>query len=361
VLVVSADAALVADLRRLAVAAGVDADVMAPDGLACEGGRFEAGEAARRWQRAALVVLDPDAAAVLVRGGPARRRGVLLAARAGGDVGGAPAKSWWQAAVDCGAEHVALLPEAEPWLVERFAALGRSASPAAHVVGVVGGRGGAGASVLAAALALTAAESGRRSLLLDADPLGGGVDLLLGAETAPGVRWPDLAAARGRLAPGSVSGAVPSVDGVGLLSWHRGAPVEIPTEAVRAVLDEVIGCWDLVVVDLPRVTTSLSREMADRCRRILVVVPAEVRASAAAGSVAAALAGTTELALVVRGPAPTGLPAEAVAEGLGLPLVGCLRAEGGIAATLDRGELFALRERGPLRTLCRKLLAREAS
>ena len=48
------------------------------------------------------------------------------------------------------------------------------------VIAVIGGRGGAGASVFATALAHSATEA----LLVDLDPWGGGIDLLLGAETA---------------------------------------------------------------------------------------------------------------------------------------------------------------------------------
>ncbi len=57
------------------------------------------------------------------------------------------------------------------------------------VVAVIGGRGGAGASLFAVALAQAASDS----LLVDVDPWAGGIDLVVGAEATPGVRWPDLA------------------------------------------------------------------------------------------------------------------------------------------------------------------------
>jgi hypothetical protein len=60
---------------------------------------------------------------------------------------------------------------------------------------------------------------------------------------------------------------------------------------------------------------------------------------------------------VVRGPAPTGLPAEAVADALGLPLAGSLRPEPGLAAALDRGDVPPVRPRGPLAALSAQLLA----
>lgn len=59
----------------------------------------------------------------------------------------------------------------------------------ARRIGVVGARGGIGASVLAALLARTYAARGWRSSLLDLDC---GLDRLLGLEAEPGPRWADL-------------------------------------------------------------------------------------------------------------------------------------------------------------------------
>ncbi len=72
-----------------------------------------------------------------------------------------------------------------------------------------GGRGGAGASVLAGGLAVTAARRGLRTLLIDADPLGGGVDLVLGWESLDGLRWPSLSQASGRVQPAALVDALP--------------------------------------------------------------------------------------------------------------------------------------------------------
>ena len=93
--------------------------------------------------------------------------------------------------------------------------------PGAPIIGLIGGRGGAGASVIAAALARAAVDARYECVLVDADPLGGGADLLLGAEDEPGLRWPDLSAARGRLAPGVLLAGLPVIDGVHVVSWDR--------------------------------------------------------------------------------------------------------------------------------------------
>src|SRR5690606_39629001 len=103
-----------------------------------------------------------------------------------------------------------------------FAASVRS-RPAAPVVAVLGGRGGAGASVLAAGLAVTAAQAGHRVLLVDGDPLGGGLDLVPGWEDDDGVRWPELSDTSGRLAAGALIGALPRRGEPALLSFDRRA------------------------------------------------------------------------------------------------------------------------------------------
>ncbi|MGI5151397.1 hypothetical protein ACQEVC_34375 [Plantactinospora sp. CA-294935] len=62
-------------------------------------------------------------------------------------------------------------------------------------VGVIGGHGGAGATTLAVALAMAGIHDGRRTLLIDADPLGGGIHQRIGpgVVNAPGglhvVEW----------------------------------------------------------------------------------------------------------------------------------------------------------------------------
>jgi hypothetical protein len=125
-----------------------------------------------------------------------------------------------------------------------------------------------------------------------------------------------------------------------------------------AVLDAATRESDLVVVDLARRLDPAAHAVLRRSRRTVLVVPAEVRAAAAAGLIAAELEShAAEVGVVVRGPAPTGLTAEEVADALGLPLLGELRPEPGLAARLDRGEPPANRARGPLAVLSRRLVA----
>ncbi len=301
-----------------------------------------------------------DAALVLAQW-PLTRSAEALANRAGAGLvlvcAGDPGPGVWSDAVRLGAETVAVLPDAEAWLATRIGRAVRSVGRA-PVVAVVGGCGGAGATTLATALALTAARRDLAVTLLDLDPLGGGVDLVFGAEGAGGLRWQDLRNAPGRLPPGAVRSTAPSVCGVSLLTWDRSDRTSVPARAVEAALDSAAEDGDLVVADLPRHVDDAARVVLAAARRVFVVVPADVRAAAAAVRVAAGLdAVAADLAVVVRGPAPSGLSAEAVADALGLPLAGHLKPEQGLAAALDRGDVPPLRPRGPLATLSARLLA----
>ena len=269
---------------------------------------------------------------------------------------GEPDPEIWRDAVLLGAEHVVVLPEGEGWLVARVERSVRGRAPA-PLVAVVGGRGGAGASVLATALALAAARRDLEVTLLDLDPLGGGLDLLLGAEAAPGLRWGDLRHVTGSLPAGLLPATAVRAEGVALVTWERDRPPAVAAGTVQAVLERAGDESDLVVADLPRRVDDVTRTVLRAARQVLVVVPAEVRAAAAAARVVAEIdLHAADVALVVRGPAPSGLAAEAVCEAVGLPLAGELRAEPGLAAALDRGDVPPLRNRGPLAALATRLV-----
>ncbi len=340
-LLVTTDERLLDDLLRLCAAAGVEVDVVA-----------DAVAARRSWVTPPLVIVGADAAPHVAALGPRRREGVVLV---GTDLDDA---SVWQRAVDLGAEHVAFLPDAESWLLERLAdvTVAGKACPG-RIVCVTGGRGGAGASTLATALALTGMRRGLRTILVDGDPLGCGIDLVLGGEDATGVRWPDLRDASGTVSAATLHDVLPSVDELTVLSWDRSDVLTVPAAAMEAVLGAARRANDLVVVDLPRRVDEASAVALARCDVTLIVVPAEVRAAAAAALVASAVASVAgDVRVVVRGPAPAALPADVLASSLGLPLSGSMRAEPGLAEALERGEPPARRGRGPLAKFCARFL-----
>ncbi|MBO0871566.1 MAG: septum site-determining protein minD, partial [Micromonosporaceae bacterium] len=222
---------------------------------------------------------------------------------------------------------------------------------------MLGGRGGAGASVLAAAFAVTAAREGMRTLLIDADPIGGGVDLVLGWEEVDGLRWPGLAETSGRVDPPALVEVLPRVGDLAVLSFDRDDAFLAPAEAMATSLDAGRRGRDLVVVDLPRHLDDAAVIALSAADRAFLLVPMELRACAAAARVAA-VAGQhcLSLALVVRGPSPGGLKVTEVVNSVGLPLAGQLRAEPGLARALENGMPPAGDGKGPLATLCRRLL-----
>lgn len=352
-LIVTADPDLLDDLLRVATAGGIEARVAA-----------DAVAAADWWAAAPLVLVGPDTAAQCARAGLAGRIALPEAASDTGGSGvilvGRPTdvESLWPYAQALRAEQVAVLPPAESWLVERFVDQAAAAeAPRGHVVGVIGGRGGAGASVLAAALAVTAVRRDLDTLLVDADSYGGGLELVLGWERRSGLRWPDLVAARGRISPPALVHALPSEGRLAVLSCDRSGPSAIPPAAMAATLDAGRRGRDLVVVDLPRQLDAAACVALDRANWGFLVLPAQLCAYGAAQRVARmAAARCPTLSVLVRAPVPAGMRPAEVARALGLPLAGIIRPERGLAAALARGKPPAARGRGPLAETCQRLL-----
>jgi secretion/DNA translocation related CpaE-like protein len=344
-LVVSTDAELLDDLLRLLAAAGAEPELAT------------GGPALRRAHRdAPLVLLGADVLAVpAVRALP-RRPGVVVVSS--GDL---PATEW-AAAVEVGAERVAVLPADEAWLLSRSATAVRYPVERGWVVAVGGSCGGAGASTVAAALAISAAPG---VLLVDADPWAGGLDLILGAERVEGLRWPELTGLRGRVAGDALVAALPEVSGVHVLAAARATPVPIPEAALTAVTEAGRAAGMPVVVDLPRPgppgDDGPAAAVLAEADLAVLVVPARVRAATAARLLVSGGAGSGPAPwatgqLVVR-PVPGGLSTEQVADAVGRPVLGELPHDRSAVPRGERGEPPAVGPRSPFGSLARRLLA----
>lgn len=343
-----ASGGLADEVTRLAAAAGCDPHRITDPGTARE-----------QWTCAPLVLLDVAAAMASASAGLPRRDGVVVIC-ADGD------PQVWRCAVAVGAQHVAVLPEAEAWLVGALADAIESPADPGRVLAVLGGRGGAGASVFAAAVAVAVADAGRQAILVDCDALGGGLDLTLGVEKMDGLRWSGLTLGDGRVPASALHAALPTPHlggrgGLTVLSYDRpdrdrdGCSPD--GTAVRTVCGAGRRAGDTVVCDLPRYPCDPGTAALETADMAILVVPAEVRACAAAATVAARVRRYgVALQLVVRGPAPGGITPADVGRTLGLPVLAAMRPQPGLAAALDRGVVPG-RSRGPLATAARQVLA----
>jgi hypothetical protein len=170
-------------------------------------------------------------------------------------------------------------------------------------------------------------------LLIDGDPWGGGLDLLLGAERADGLRWPDLAGLRGRVSGEALLAALPEVAGVHVLAHSRDDPGPVPDEALLAVVEGARSAGCPVVVDLSG------------------GAPTDARLQVAgAGSPWAA-------AHLVVGRVPGGLPRADVADLLGRPVLAELAPDRSAVPRAERGQPPDVGARSPLGGVARRILA----
>jgi hypothetical protein len=235
------------------------------------------------------------------------------------------------------------------------------------LIAVIGGCGGAGASTLAVSLAVAALGTGRRALLFDADPLGGGLESLvaLGTVGAPQIsaesahtwphgvdpppwadslqradppRWFDpsrpaepprridplrrIEALRNR--PVRERGR-PEPD-LALVTWGGVDGESIPVAAMRNALRVLRSTADLVVVDLPRVVDDGTQLVLAEATRILVIAPVSERAAVATARLLPKVSVVgPRPQLVARLPARDQLTAREFADLLGAPLAGVVR------------------------------------
>jgi secretion/DNA translocation related CpaE-like protein len=337
-LVITDDHALLDDLVRIAAAAGAQLDVA-----------HVPAHARPYWNLAPLIAVGADQAEAVAASSPPARDQVLLVTRDLED------PDTWRKCVAVGAQAVVSLPADERHLVERLADAIEPDPRSGAVICVTGGRGGVGASVLSACLALHASGSGRlRTLLVDADPLGGGIDALLGHEEASGARWGDLVAREGRISCAALQAALPSFGDLAVLAFHRGEVAEIPAQAMRSVLEAGQRGFDLVIVDLPRHLDPAAIEALTRANATLVVAAADVRGILSAVQVLCeARKHTSDLRAILR---PGIVDDDMAVAALGIPCAGTLPDQPRLTATLNRGELPKLGPRTVLGGLCASLL-----
>lgn len=338
VLAMLAETAMRDDVDRVAAAAGVAVVHVAQP------------PSRQAWTGASAVLLDAAGAGSCSAPSLPRRTHVIMLSSA------EPGAADWHGAIAVGADRVMTLPADEAELVaalsEAAAYGGRDADRRGAVLAVMGGRGGAGASLFATALA----QSARDALLVDADPWSGGIDLVAGSEDKPGLRWPDLALQHGRLDFAALRQALPRIGGLSVLSSVRGGN-DVEPGPLAAVVDAGRRGGATVVCDLPRRLTRAVEFAVDTADLVVLVTTADIRGCAATTAVAAALSAINpNVGLVVRGPSPAGLRPADVARTVELPLLAAMRAQPPLAAMLERGGL-RIGHRSPVTAAARRVLA----
>jgi secretion/DNA translocation related CpaE-like protein len=351
-LIITDDELVLDDLLRLAAAAGVDV--------------VHTREADPRamWRSAPLVLIDAAMLSRAVAARLPRRSGVVVIAST------EPGSDVWAHCVRLGADRTLLLDGSEEVLVGLLSDAAAGGTGNGRCVAVLGACGGAGASVFASSLALAAARDGSGSgvLLIDCDPWGAGLDLMLGIEDAPGLRWADLAARSGRLPVDALAQAIPGVSvgsgRVGVLCHGRRPAGEVSADVVAVVLDAGRRSGAVTVVDLPRQPGPAADRVLEQADLIVLVSPADVRGCWAAERVCLRIRQFgSVVGIVVRGPSPGGMGAVEMADFLGLPLLARMRPVSSLPRELEYGLAPGAGRRRPLDRAARAVLLalREAS
>lgn len=342
-LLVTTDGALAGGVSRLAAAAGVPLEVVG-----------DPREALPRWSASALVLVGPDAVGLLADAAVPRRSEVHVVAT------GAVPDGVYRSAVRLGVRSVLELPAAGAWLLEALADLAEGSAEPGRSVAVVGASGGAGASVLAAALA-TVASADADVLLLDLDPLGPAQRLLVGHEEESGIAWQDLAVSSGRLGARAMRDAVPRRDRLGVLGWAGGPPDRVDPQMAAEALAAGVRGHDLVVLDVPRRADDDVRALLSACDHAVVVAHARPGCLAAAvrfsHAVREAVAGGGLVVRTHRGAPPT----DEVARALALEPWAELRDERRLDEHLALGLGVTRARRGPLGRAASHVLRRCAA
>ena len=338
IVVSTADPELLDHALSVVAAAGLEVEVASDPGFLRS-----------RWNDASMLLVGIDHAPALAELRLPRRTEVYLLT----ETETTPDAYQWS--MPLGAA-VVVVPSNVRWLSGAIADLRRRPSGLGRLICVTGGSGGVGTSTLAAGLAFVAARSGPRSVLVDLDPGGGGLDLLVGAERLDGWRWPRLVAARGHL--GDVSDQLPCVDGVDLLSMSRGLEATAPApEAVQAVLGALTASHELTVVDVPRHLAADQLEPLSSAAAWLVLVRDDLRGMAAGRERVRMLESVGVLpGLVVRTGRSRRIDPHNVAEGVGAELYAVLPDESGLLLAAERGDPPGRSGRSPLRQVARRLL-----
>ncbi|WP_374071590.1 septum site-determining protein Ssd [Corynebacterium belfantii] len=184
----------------------------------------------------------------------------------------------YEKAMKSGAELAVIVPAQSPELLK---ALGRrDVAPRAGkypVIAVIGAAGGAGTSTLCAVLA----ADYREALLIDTEHFSGGIDLLLGKEDDPGIRWDDVPDSGEKVPASELLASLPCMEpNVRILAATRDSVTVVAEQQLRGVVESVRGTCP-IIIDVQRHHVLLE-SCVDLADLVVLLIPAEIRSVAAA-------------------------------------------------------------------------------
>lgn len=343
-LIVTGDDLMLDDLLRVAAAAGVEVAHSVDPGTRTA------------WRSAPIVLLDDELVSAAVGARLSARKGVIAVSRQ------EPGAEMLKQCLQLGVDRTVTLGADDDVLIDLLAGTLARGPEDGHVLAVIPACGGAGASVFASAVAATAGRAGRGVVLADCDPWGSGLDVLLGIEDRPGIRWDELAAPSGRLPADALHRALPCAPfghgRIAVLCQGRTPGHEITEAVVDVVLDAGRRAGDLTVVDLPGHPTVAADRVLEKADLVVLLTTADVRGCYSAARTADRLSDLGVMPeLVVRGPSPGGIGAHDIGSVLGLPVLARMRPQPFLARDLENGKPPGSDTRGPLVRACRMVLA----
>lgn len=241
----------------------------------------------------------------------------------------------WRFAAKLSANHIAVIPDSRDWLVEHLSA---PVTKKGLCVAIIPGAGGAGASLLSAGLAFHARQLFSDVVLVDLDENSAGLDVVLGIETQPGMRWQDFHSLTGSISGSDILRGLPARDGVALLT-HNDSET-LPDKLLRdTIIQQLRGVSGLVIIDFPRFTNQkFAIEILKQCDVVYVVTPSTVRGSASTKKeIAHICKHATNVELIIRNFPGTNLDALKIAQSLDVPLAGSVNSDPRIVEQIEQG------------------------
>lgn len=220
----------------------------------------------------------------------------------------------------------------------------------------MGASGGVGTTSVVAGLASAGVRRGHAVTCLDGLPLGGGLDVVCGADDQPGLRWRQLRRAQGELPAEQLLAQLPAAGRIRVLAQDRHRPVEVTRAAVESVLDAIGQASQLCLIDLPPVWHPGFAMWRNVISQVLLVCSADVVGLAAAAAVAPGIQQNVDCPIwLVQRRARADL-ADLVARTLDLPLAGVVPEDPRVRRELTAGRPPGAGG-GPFARACEQILA----